>query len=94
MPLAQGLVPFWKEADLLEIPIFYNDYFDLRTQATGFEAATLRLDTPGLKVLNVHPNIIYTNAPDLDFYVAAKADYHDPEALLARRHAGRGARAL
>lgn len=94
MPLLDGLAPFWKEGDIVEIPLFYNDYFDLKTQASAFQGSNVRLDTPGLKVINVHPNIIYTNAPSLEFYAAAKAFYHQPEALLARRHQGRGARDL
>ena len=92
LPLAADLRPFWKEAAILELPIFYNDYFDLRTGATGFDPGALKLERPGLKILNFHPNIVYLNAPDQTHYLETKGFYHDPERLLAARHEGPGAR--
>ncbi len=94
LPLAEGLRPFWKEAGILELPIFYNDYFDLRQAATGFEIAALRLDRPGLKVLNFHPNITYANIADPQAYQRARAFYHDPDRLRAERGASTGPRDL
>lgn len=94
LPLTPGLHPVWKECGILELPIFYNDYFDLKTGATGFDVNALSLGRPGLKVVNVHPNIVYLNAPHEAYYLATKGFYHDPERLLAARHAGPGARDL
>ncbi len=94
LPLAAGLRPFWKEAGILELPIFYNDYFDLRHAATGFEIARLHLGRPGLKVLNFHPNITYANIADLPAYQHARAFYHDPCRLLAGRGTAAGPRDL
>jgi len=94
MPLVENLRPFFKQRDLLEIPTFYGDHFDLMAQATGFSPKGLKLDRPGLKVLDFHPNIIFTNAPSEEFYLSVKGFYHDPERLLAARHPGRGARTL
>jgi hypothetical protein len=79
---------------ITEIPIYYMDHFDLVNQATGFGLAGLKLDQPGLKVMNFHPTMLYINAPDDDYYQACKPDYGDPGALLARRHDGLGARNL
>lgn len=92
MPLVEGLRPFWKHHQIIEIPTYYADHFDLMTGATGFKVAKLRLDRPGLKVFDLHPNIIFLNASTNDQYLATKAFYHDPERLLAARHSGRGAR--
>lgn len=94
MSLVPYLRPFFKQCDLLEIPTFYGDHFDLMAGATGFAASGLRLDRPGLKVLDFHPNIVFTNAPSEQAYLATKAFYHDPRRLLAARHPGRGARTL
>ena len=83
-----------KEAGILELPIFYNDYFDLRHAATGFNIAALHLERPGLKVLNFHPNIVYANLADPEAYRDARAFYHDPGRLLATRGTAPGPRDL
>ncbi len=94
LPLAQGIRPCWKECGIIELPIFFNDYFELRTGATGGDPAALKLDGPGLKILNFHPNILYLNASDLPHYDSTKSFYHDPDRLLAARRTGPGTRDL
>jgi hypothetical protein len=94
LPLVEGLRPFWKHDDIVEIPTYYGDHFDIMTHATGFELARLRLDEPGIKVFDFHPNIIYLNAPDDKYYNATKSFYHDVDRLRAARYTGRGARSL
>jgi hypothetical protein len=92
MPLVGGQMPFWKEHDLLEMPIYFNDYFELKTGAVACDPRNLDLGAPGLKVVNLHPNIVFLNAVSIGQYEATKGFYHDPERLLAARHAGRGIR--
>jgi hypothetical protein len=94
MPLVPRLRPFWKQHDIIEIPTYYADHFDLMTAATGFDLAALSLDRPGLKVFDFHPNIIFLNANNAAQYAASKHFYHDPERLLAARQPGKGARTL
>jgi peptidoglycan/xylan/chitin deacetylase (PgdA/CDA1 family) len=94
IPLVGGLRPFWKHHDIVEIPTYFADHFDIITGATGFDVAALALDRPGLKVFDFHPNIIYLNASRNDDYMATKNFYHDPERLLAARQTGKGARTL
>lgn len=94
MPFCAGLRPFWKQHDIVEIPTYFADHFDIMTGATGFAVERLRLDRPGLKVFDFHPNIIYLNARDNTEYMATKDFYHDPERLLAARWSGSGARTL
>jgi Polysaccharide deacetylase len=94
LPLVHGLRPVWKEYDVLELPIFFNDHFELKSAATGFEVARLELDRPGLKVINLHPNMMFTNAPDEAFYQSTRLYYHDPERLLEARFLGRGIRSM
>jgi peptidoglycan/xylan/chitin deacetylase (PgdA/CDA1 family) len=94
LPLTSGLRPIWKEYDVLELPIYFSDHFELKTGATGFKIALLHLDRPGLKVINLHPNMLYINAVSNEHYVGTKAFYHDPERLLDSRFAGRGTRSM
>jgi peptidoglycan/xylan/chitin deacetylase (PgdA/CDA1 family) len=94
MPLVAGLRPFWKPHEIVEIPTYYADHFDIMTGATGFDLAGLALDRPGLKVFDFHPNIIFVNASTDAEYMATKSIYHDPERLLAVRRQGIGARTL
>lgn len=94
MPLVGGLRPFWKEYGVLELPIYFNDHFDLKAGATGFDAGVLALDRPGLKVINMHPNMMFINAMSDQHYLSTKSFYHDTERLLAARHNGAGIRTL
>jgi hypothetical protein len=94
LPLAENLYPVWKEYDILEFPIYYIDHFDLKAQRTGFELANLRLNQPGLKVLDFHPNMVFINARTNEDYLEMKPFYHDYERLLAFRRQGRGVRTI
>lgn len=94
LELSPHLQPCRKQYGIVEIPTYYCDYYDLIEHATGWEPAPLALDLPGLKVLDFHPNIVYTNAASLDAYEAIRPFYHDVERLLAARSEGPGARAL
>jgi hypothetical protein len=94
LPLMTGLSPFRKEFDIVELPIYYNDHFDLKAQATNFELSALRLDAPGLKVFNFHPNLVFLNAGTDAHYQESKPHYHDVKRLLATRFQGRGVRTL
>ena len=93
-PLAENLVPYLKERNMIEIPIFYMDHLDLIDQMTGFRLEGLGLDKPGLKVFDFHPNMVYLNAQDNDHYMDSKVDYHNPAKLRERRRQGRGVRTL
>ena len=94
LPLTPGLQPIWKEYDVLELPIYFSDHFELKTGATGLDIALLHLDRPGLKTINLHPNMVYLNAISDQHYLASKAFYHDPERLLEARFPGRGIRSM
>jgi hypothetical protein len=94
IPLVEGLRPFWKEYDLLELPIYFNDYFELKSGAVGFDATALKLDRPGLKVIDLHPNLVFINAASDQHYLSCKAFYHDEGRLLAVRHPERGIRTM
>ncbi len=92
--LVTGLMPFWKQFDILEIPTYYADYFDIVTGATEFNLKRLALSAPGLKVLDFHPVLVYSNVKTLSDYEAIKPQYHDPEKLRKMRYKKRGIRDL
>lgn len=94
LPLMESLRPLWKEYGILEIPVYYIDHFDLKAQRTGFALEALRLDQPGLKVFDFHPNIVFINAAVNADYLECKPFYHDYERLLKFRRPGRGIRIL
>jgi len=94
MSLMAGITPFLKEYDILEMPIFFNDFYELKSGPTGFDAAKINLDAPGLKVFDIHPNTTYINASSLDHYNSTKSFYKDPDRLLASRHPGAGVRTM
>lgn len=94
LPLTGGLQPVMKEYDILEIPIFFNDHFELKSGTTGFRMKELRLDSAGLKVFQFHPNMVFLNAATNEQYLASKPYYHDYERLCELRFSDRGARTL
>jgi hypothetical protein len=94
IPLIGGLRPFWKEYEILEIPVYFNDHFELKSNAVGFDARNLKLGEDGLKVILLHPNITFLNAASNEQYLACKPFYHDYERLLQARYPGRGVRSL
>ncbi len=94
MPLVAGLRPFWNQHDVVAIPSYYSDFFDLLTGASRFDLERLHLEREGVKVCDFHPTVLYTNVPDEAAYLARKDFYHDPDRLLASRHEGKGPRTL
>lgn len=94
LPLASGLYPVLKECDIVEIPIYYMDHVDLMSQFSGFSIQGLRLEKPGIRVFDFHPNMVFLNAATEDHYLDAKPYYHDYEKLMKMRFPGRGVRSL
>lgn len=94
LELVPHLRPFWKQHNIVEIPTYYADFFDMVSQTTGYKVENLHLEAPGMKVVDFHPNLVYINAPDVPRYDASRAFYHDPEQLAAVRFDGYGTRTL
>lgn len=94
LPLAPGLAPVECVKGLLQLPIYYMDYWDMNEGATGFRLDALHLERDGLMVLDFHPNLLFINAQSAAHYAESKRHYHDPERLQALRAPGRGALTL
>jgi hypothetical protein len=94
LPLQGNINPFTAMWGITELPIYFMDHLDLINNITGLEIENLKLDQKGLKVFNFHPALIYLNAENDQRYQDAKSEYTDPDALLERRHQGRGTRTL
>jgi hypothetical protein len=80
--------------DVTQFPLYYMDTFDLKTKRAGFQLKALALDSPGLKVIGFHPNVVFCNLSEMADYEAMRPIYHDPDKLLKHRRPGRGARTL
>jgi hypothetical protein len=93
-PMTQGLRPTERGFGVLELPVYFMDHHALLVRQRSFQLEDLRLDSPGLKVLDFHPNIVYTNATTLELYESMRAAYRDPGRLLELRQPGRGPRTL
>ena len=92
----QGVDPFLIGRDVWEFPIYFMDMFFLEFHEGDFALAPTgrQLAGPGLKVLDFHPVHLLLNTPSLEYYQECKAHYHDVDALLKRRHPGRGVATL
>jgi hypothetical protein len=94
MFLQPGLAPYYDWSGLVRLPIYWEDdvhclYFD-----NHFDLDTLKLDQPGLKILNFHPVHLFLNTREDADYQAAKPLLQDPVAALACRQEGPGIRTL
>jgi hypothetical protein len=94
LPLAEGITPVLTGFGILELPIYFNDHFELKNDFIGLDASRLSLETPGLKILQFHPQMIYINAASDQDYQSCRAFYQDPEKLLRHRRSGKGVRDL
>ncbi len=95
LPLVPHLQPFWKEYGILELPIYYMDHFDICHGLSDYKVSSLKLEQPGLKVFDFHPNIVLMNSPTEAHYETCKPDhYHDYTWLVENRYQGHGSRSL
>ena len=92
--LQPGLAPSYDWSGLIRLPIYWEDdvhclYFDNR-----FDIGSLKLEQPGLKILNFHPVHLFLNTREESEYQAAKPVLQDPVASRACRKQGPGIRTL
>lgn len=94
MYLESDIRPFRVGYDLLQIPLFFMDFFHFEycgfNGTDPFSLNNLQLEKKGLKVFDFHPIHLYLNTPNLDFYASVKAHYQQPEKLAALRYEGYG----
>jgi hypothetical protein len=94
LPFAPGLTPVPRGSGILEIPAYYMDHWDLYERATDLTLEDLRLESPGMKVMIFHPNLIFANAATIGAVDESRPHYHDVQWLLDNRCEGRGTRTL
>lgn len=84
-----ALQPYEHPPGLLQLPHNFGDHAHL---AGGGALTPARyLDTPGLKVLNLHPIHLYLNTDRIERYEACRPDQRDAEALARHvNHSGGG----
>jgi hypothetical protein len=94
LPLCPDLRAVERIKGLIELPIYYMDFWDVKESSAVKRPDQLNLEQNGLKVLDFHPNLIYTNARSIAQYEESKSYYNDPERLAASRAPGRGVQTL
>ena len=80
-----------------EFPIYFMDNIHLlmEPKSASFDAGSLALDLPGLKIFDFHPIHVFLNTENLERYNGAKPFYQQPKELVARRNRqGKGTRDL
>lgn len=92
MPMHQHLHPVMRFENFVSIPFYWSD--DRLDVYDWFDLDTLRLDTPGLKVLNFHPMHVFMNTSSEEHYLSYKAHYQDAGALRPFVNGGTGVRSL
>ena len=87
-----ALKPWRHWSGIVKVPYFWED--DVRCLSPRNTPIAELVARPGLKVFDFHPIHLFLNTETMDRYEAARPDFGDPRALLARRHAGAGTRNL
>jgi hypothetical protein len=80
LPLHEGLHPVIRFEGLVSVPMYWADDTNFRLQGS-FDLDYLKLESPGLKVLDFHPIHIFMNTASEAHYEEYKRYYQDPERL-------------
>ncbi len=96
LPLAKNIEPIYIGKNLLELPIFFLDYWYMETfgPKASFNLKTLKLNHPGLKVFDFHPIHLALNCPNVKFYEQNRHLYHHPEKIQGASFSGEGMNTL
>jgi len=92
MPMHPHLRPMMRFERFVSIPFYWSD--DRLEVYSWFDLRNLRLDDPGLKVLNFHPIHVFMNTASEEHYLGYKQHYQDPDALRPFIHQGSGVGSL
>lgn len=80
LPLHEGLHPAIRCEDFVSIPMYWSDDTGFLL-GLSFDLEELRLEEPGLKVLDFHPIHIFMNTSGVAHYEEYKRHYQEPEKL-------------
>lgn len=92
MPMHSHLHPMMRFERFVSIPFYWSD--DRLEVYSWFAVEKLRLEEPGLKVLNFHPIHVFMNTTGDAHYATWKQHYQEPETLRAFIGAGEGVGSL
>jgi len=88
MPMHQHLHPMMRFERFVSIPFYWSD--DRLEVYSWFDVDQLRLEEPGLKVLNFHPIHVFMNTASEEHYLSYKQHYQEPDALREHIRTGAG----
>lgn len=80
LPMHPGLRPVTLWNGLVQIPIYFEDDVHMLT-GEPWTLDHIRVDGPGLKVFNFHPNAVFVNAELQDRIRAISAHYREPDEM-------------
>ncbi len=91
LPLVEDLKPFYISKSVLELPLYFLDYWYLENnQKPKFDINDLKLGKPGLKIFDFHPIHLSLNTPSLNYYQKFRHFYHKPKMIKKYSFKGRG----
>lgn len=80
LPMHESLRPVARIKGLVSIPIYWCDDVHF-SRYDSFDLGDLRLETPGLKVLDFHPMHVFMNTSGVTHYESYRRHYQEPERL-------------
>jgi hypothetical protein len=71
MPRVEPVEYWWQGQMLLRVPYIWEDDFEIERPAPNWHVDAL-LDSPGARIFNFHPILVYLNSADLRTYTTLK----------------------
>lgn len=91
---SSGILPSIHACGLVRLPVWFEDDVWMRDADLGDALVAASIDTPGLKILNLHPVHIALNSPSFDWYDANRAAIYGSSDGVGLAYRGRGARVV
>ncbi len=90
-----GIVPLIHASGLVVLPVWFEDDIWMRDSMIADARIGASIDTPGLKILNLHPVHVALNSPDFDWYSQRRDSIYGADSpALELTYRGRGARTV
>lgn len=90
-----GITPLVHASGLIRLPVWFEDDIWMRDPDDADRRVRDTADSPGLKILNLHPIHIALNSPDFAYYDSRRAEiYAEGKTTEDLAYEGRGARTV
>jgi hypothetical protein len=90
-----GITPLLHATGLVRLPVWFEDDIWMREPVDADRRIEASIDSPGLKILNLHPIHIALNSPNYAYYNAHRDEiYTEGTSVDDLAYTGRGARTI